>query len=85
MNLFDLDFLEGMTGNKPVSTNVAKNNINTISTMPVSVPVQNKPAATSNYMTVPADVVKKLQQGNDSFIVGYNPAVIPPPVPPKKI
>lgn len=29
-------------------------------------------------MTVPGDIVKKLQQGNDSFIVAYNPVVIPP-------
>ncbi len=34
-------------------------------------------------MTVPADVVKKLQQGNDSFIVAYNPASIPPEQKPK--
>jgi hypothetical protein len=26
-----------------------------------------------NYMTVPSDVVKKLQAGNDNFIVAYNP------------
>jgi hypothetical protein len=29
-------------------------------------------------MSVPADVVKKLQQGNDSFIVAYNPVNILP-------
>lgn len=30
-------------------------------------------------MTVPSDVVKKLQQGNDNFIVAYNPHQISPP------
>jgi hypothetical protein len=30
-----------------------------------------------NFMNVPIDIAKKLQQGNDSFIVGYNPATLP--------
>lgn len=29
-------------------------------------------------MSVPSDIVKKLQQGNESFIVAYNPITISP-------
>lgn len=64
-----------MTGNKPVSTNIATTKIAPIKPNPP--PIQNKQPTNSNFMSVPADVVKKLQQGNDSFIVAYNPAIIP--------
>lgn len=30
-------------------------------------------------MSVPADIVKKLKQENDSFIVAYNPMTMSPP------
>lgn len=59
LNLLDLDFLDmlGGSGSKPSNSN----NITPV------VPESNK-----NYMSVPSGVAQKLQEGNNSFIVGYN-------------
>jgi hypothetical protein len=38
-------------------------------------PVKTQP--NQNFMNVPSEIVKKLQQGNDTFVVGYNPATLP--------
>lgn len=76
LNLFDLDFLEASTTPTAKTTGSNKN----ITTQNNNVPakVQTKGQNNQNFMSVPSDVVKKLQQGNDSFIVAYNPVIIPP-------
>ena len=40
-------------------------------------PVQEKKVdKKQEFMSVPGDIVKKLQEGNQGFIVGYNPSAI---------
>jgi hypothetical protein len=35
--------------------------------------ISGKGVESKNYMNVPAEVVRKLQEGNEKFIVAYNP------------
>ncbi len=37
----------------------------------------HKAQPNQNFINLPIDIAKKLQQGNDYFIVGYNPATLP--------
>lgn len=54
------------------------NNANIFASSPAKVETkQQSNQGNSNFMSVPTDVAKRLQQGNDSFIVGFKPAVIP--------
>lgn len=49
------------------------NKSTSLNTSPTKIQPNNKIDTKQNYMSVPADIAKKLQSGNDSFIVGYNP------------
>jgi hypothetical protein len=69
LNVLDLDFLEGITGAAPAKSNLKK-------APPPATPT--KADNNQGYVTVPADVAKKLQEGNDMFIVGYNSHKISP-------
>lgn len=48
---------------------------------PPQQPVAQNKQTNNSFMNVPANIAKKLQQGNDSFIVAYNPHSISPPKP----
>lgn len=65
-----------MGGSSKTSSPVKTNNPTQNAKSPVIV---GKPQTSqnSNFISVPADIAKKLQQGNDNFIVGYNASSIP--------